>query len=56
MFEKFKVFTKAELESRVEIKYENYSKAINIEAVSYTHLQKERRLLLQQTERMNPRQ
>ena len=31
MFEKFK-FTKAELESRVEIKYENYSKAINIEA------------------------
>ena len=32
MFEKFKVFTKAELESRVEIKYENYSKAINIEA------------------------
>ena len=31
MFEKFKVFTKAELESRVEIKYENYSKAINIE-------------------------
>ena len=32
MFEKFKVFTKAELESRVEIKYENYAKAINIEA------------------------
>ena len=32
MFEKFKVFTKAELESRAEIKYENYSKAINIEA------------------------
>ena len=32
MFEKFKVFTKAELESREEIKYENYSKAINIEA------------------------
>ena len=32
MFEKFKVFTKAERESRVEIKYENYSKAINIEA------------------------
>ena len=32
MFEKFKVFTKAELESRVEIKYQNYSKAINIEA------------------------
>ncbi|MCD7745295.1 MAG: glutamine synthetase III [Lachnospiraceae bacterium] len=34
MFEKFGVFTKAELESRVEIKYENYSKAINIEAKS----------------------
>ena len=30
MFEKFKVFTRAELESRAEIKYENYSKAINI--------------------------
>ena len=32
MFEKFKVFTKSELESRAEIKYENYSKSINIEA------------------------
>ncbi len=32
MFEAFKVFTKAELESRVEIEYETYSKAINIEA------------------------
>ena len=32
MFERFKVFTRAELESRAEIKYENYSKAINIEA------------------------
>ncbi|MBE5975758.1 glutamine synthetase III [Lacrimispora xylanisolvens] len=32
MFESFKVFTKAELESRVEIEYETYSKAINIEA------------------------
>ena len=32
MFEKFKVFTRTELESRAEIKYENYSKAINIEA------------------------
>ena len=32
MFEKFGVFTKAELESRKEIKYEAYSKAINIEA------------------------
>lgn len=32
LFEKFKVFTRAELESRVEVKYETYSKAINIEA------------------------
>ncbi len=32
MFEEFKVFTRAELESRAEIEYEAYSKAINIEA------------------------
>lgn len=32
VFEKFSVFTRAELESRVEIQYENYAKAINIEA------------------------
>ena len=32
LFEKFKVFTKAELDSRVEIVYETYSKEINIEA------------------------
>ncbi len=32
LFEKFNVFTKAELESRVEVNYENYAKAINIEA------------------------
>lgn len=32
MFERFGVFTRTELESRVEIKYENYAKAINIEA------------------------
>ena len=32
MFERFGVFTKAELESRSEVKYENYSKTINIEA------------------------
>ena len=31
-FERFKVFTKAELESRQEIKFESYSKTINIEA------------------------
>ena len=32
LFEKFHVFTKAELESRAEIQYEIYAKAINIEA------------------------
>ena len=32
LYESFGVFTKAELESRAEIKYENYAKAINIEA------------------------
>jgi glutamine synthetase len=32
LFEKFHVFTKAELESRVEIEYEAYAKALNIEA------------------------
>ena len=32
LFEKFGVFTKAELESRAEINYETYAKAINIEA------------------------
>ncbi|MFQ7311751.1 glutamine synthetase III family protein [Sellimonas sp.] len=32
MFEKFHVFTEAELRSRAEIKYEAYSKAVNIEA------------------------
>lgn len=32
MFERFGVFNRAELESRVEIKYEAYAKAINIEA------------------------
>ena len=32
MFEKYGVFTKTELESRVEVKYENYTKTINIEA------------------------
>lgn len=32
LFEMFDVFSRTELESRAEIKYENYSKAINIEA------------------------
>ena len=34
LFEKFGVFSRAELESRAEIKYESYSKAINIESRS----------------------
>lgn len=32
LFEKFGVFTKSELESRAEVQYEAYAKAINIEA------------------------
>lgn len=32
MFEKFHVFTRAELESRMEVKYETYAKAVNVEA------------------------
>ncbi len=32
LYEEFGVFTRAELESRAEIEYENYSKIINIEA------------------------
>lgn len=34
MFEKFGVFTKAELESRVEILFEQYSQTLNIEALA----------------------
>lgn len=34
MFERFHVFSRAELESRAEIKYEAYAKAVNIEARS----------------------
>ncbi len=32
LFERFRVFTRAELEARAEIQYETYAKAINIEA------------------------
>ena len=32
LFERFRVFTKSELDSRAEIQYETYAKAINIEA------------------------
>ena len=34
LFERFGIFTKAELESRVEILYETYAKTINIEALT----------------------
>ena len=34
LFEKFGIFTKAELESREEIIYETYAKTINIEALT----------------------
>ncbi len=38
LFEKFGIFTKAELESREEICYEGYSKNINIEAQTMVHM------------------
>jgi len=38
MYEKFGVFTRAELESRAEIKYENYAKTINIEARAMSNI------------------
>lgn len=34
LFEKFHIFTRAELESRAEVLYETYAKAINIEALT----------------------
>lgn len=34
LFEKFGIFTRAELESRAEVLYETYSKCINIEALT----------------------
>ena len=34
LFEKFGIFTKAELESRKEVLYETYAKSINIEALT----------------------
>ncbi len=38
MFEKFHVFSQAELSSRMEIKYETYAKHINIEANAMIHM------------------
>ena len=40
LFEKFNVFSRIELESRAEVKYEAYSKAINIEARTMLHMAK----------------
>jgi len=40
LFEKFGIFTKAELESREEILYETYSKTINIEALTMIDMAK----------------
>ena len=40
MFEKFKIFTKAELASRAEVTYETYSKTINIEALTMIDMSK----------------
>ncbi|MCD8085404.1 MAG: glutamine synthetase type III, partial [Clostridiales bacterium] len=38
LFERFHIFTRAELESRAEISYENYAKQIGIEAKTMIHL------------------
>ena len=38
MFERFHIFSRTELESRVEVKYENYAKTINIEAKSMINI------------------
>ncbi|MBR9937987.1 glutamine synthetase III [Oscillospiraceae bacterium Marseille-Q3528] len=38
LFEKFGIFTRAELESREEVLYETYSKSINIEALSMINI------------------
>ena len=39
LFEKFKIFTRAELESREEILYETYAKTLNIEALTMIHME-----------------
>ena len=40
MFERFKIFTKTELQSRAEILYETYSKTLNIEALTMIDMAK----------------
>ena len=42
MFERFGVFTREELESRAEVKFENYAKTINIEAKSMINIASKR--------------
>ncbi|MBQ8823793.1 MAG: glutamine synthetase III [Ruminococcus sp.] len=42
LFEKFGIFTKAEIEARVEILLENYSKTINIEALTMIDMSKKK--------------
>lgn len=42
LFEKFGIFTKAEVEARVEILLENYSKTINIEALTMVDMAKKK--------------
>ncbi len=38
LFEKFGIFTRAELESRAEVMYETYAKTVNIEAQTMMHM------------------
>ncbi len=38
LFEKFGIFTRAELESRAEVMYETYAKTVNIEAQTMIHM------------------
>ncbi len=38
LFERFRIYTRAELESRAEIKYETYAKTVNIEAQTMIHM------------------
>lgn len=45
MFEKFGVFTEAELESRAEILFEQYAQTINIEALATLDIAKNRLFL-----------
>ncbi len=52
LFERFGVFTRAELESRVEVEYETYAKTINIEAKAMMNIAENR--LFRQSSNMQP--